>query len=282
MDSTTSSKAVNADRQDSKEENPGSSSHEMGLEDCYAGWDLTGMMMPVPMAMMPMGYMQYDPSVVTSGVTTLMMKNLPNKVTRDLLLKHIDDAWFANSYDFVYLPIDPDTKANRGYAFINFVKSECAAMFANHFEGKMLRSYSSGKVIHITPAAIQGFDANYAFYHKLRVNQRDPEERPLFLRSITPDFRQTRSSERRHGKALLDSYTRSLLPAKPRYKTRAKLEEAGETAHPASPKNEAERPAKKPATKFCTECGEGGIEPHFKFCQHCGTPVVSHLDGDSD
>ena len=37
--------------------------------------------------------------------TTLMIKNIPNKYTQDLLLQDIDQK-FENAYDFFYLPID--------------------------------------------------------------------------------------------------------------------------------------------------------------------------------
>lgn len=39
--------------------------------------------------------------------TTLMIKNIPNKYTQELLLQDIDQQ-FKNAYDFFYLPIDFD------------------------------------------------------------------------------------------------------------------------------------------------------------------------------
>jgi len=39
------------------------------------------------------------------GKTTLMIRNIPNKYTQDLMLERIDRK-FSNTYDFFYLPID--------------------------------------------------------------------------------------------------------------------------------------------------------------------------------
>ena len=38
--------------------------------------------------------------------TTVMLRNLPNDYTREMLLALLDTQGFANSYDFVYMPID--------------------------------------------------------------------------------------------------------------------------------------------------------------------------------
>lgn len=55
-----------------------------------------------------------------ADVHTIMMRNLPNKYTQAMLMEDIDAAGFNGSYEFFYLPMDPVTNANKGYAFINF------------------------------------------------------------------------------------------------------------------------------------------------------------------
>merc|ERR1719440_2068771 len=97
-----------------------------------------------------------------NNVCTVMMRNLPNQVTQELLTTEINNAGFLHAYDFIYLPIDPETNANRGYAFINFTTPGLALMFKMHFEGRKLSNFNSNKVVSVVPAALQGFDANFA------------------------------------------------------------------------------------------------------------------------
>lgn len=67
--------------------------------------------------------------------TTVMLRNLPNNYTRAMLLKHIDDKGFAGSYDFFYLPIDFNSQACLGYAFINLCSPEHACALMTTFDG---------------------------------------------------------------------------------------------------------------------------------------------------
>jgi len=52
--------------------------------------------------------------------TTIMIQNIPNKFTKELLIKEINEN-FKGKYDFFYLPIDMKNNCNQGYAFVNFV-----------------------------------------------------------------------------------------------------------------------------------------------------------------
>ena len=45
-------------------------------------------------------------NIEKDGRTTLMLRNIPNKYTRDMLLQEIDSWNFKKKYDFFYLPID--------------------------------------------------------------------------------------------------------------------------------------------------------------------------------
>jgi len=82
----------------------------------------------------------------------------------------------------LYLPIDPETNANKGYAFVNFTSPQSAWMFKMAFEGRKMSRFKSEKLVSVMPSALQGFEANYAHYSKTRVNRGDPSARPLFLR----------------------------------------------------------------------------------------------------
>eukprot|EP00435_Cladocopium_sp_Y103_P054316 s206_g17.t1 len=120
-----------------------------------------------------------------SAVTTVMMRNIPNKYTQRMLLMEVQSCGFLGTFDFLYLPIDAETAANRGYAFLNFFDPGSAWMFRCMFEGRKMSRFNSKKVISVVPATLQGFDANYAHYNRARVSRGDPSARPLFLREPT-------------------------------------------------------------------------------------------------
>eukprot|EP00929_Paragymnodinium_shiwhaense_P100017 TRINITY_DN61_c0_g1_i2.p1 TRINITY_DN61_c0_g1~~TRINITY_DN61_c0_g1_i2.p1 ORF type:complete len:269 (-),score=58.17 TRINITY_DN61_c0_g1_i2:387-1193(-) len=123
-----------------------------------------------------------------AGSTTIMMRNLPNKYTQGVLLRDIRDQGFKahEHFDFFYLPIDRKNGANLGYAFMNFCTEDFAIAFAQALQGRQLRRYQSRKVIEVTPASVQGYDANMKFYSTTRVAQcRDLSCRPLFFHEAT-------------------------------------------------------------------------------------------------
>ncbi|CAE7581141.1 ML5 [Symbiodinium natans] len=112
-----------------------------------------------------------------------MMRNLPNKYTQRMLLLEVNHAGFLGAFDFFYLPIDTETGANRGYAFLNFLDPALAWMFRLMYEGRKMSRFNSSKVITVVPATLQGFEANYMHYAFSRVSRGDPAARPLFLRA---------------------------------------------------------------------------------------------------
>merc|ERR1719326_1605062 len=121
--------------------------------------------MPMFMPMLPMGgspmgapslpnlaaptpAMAFEDSAI---VHTVMMRNLPNKYTQQMLLEEINLAGFAGTFDFFYLPIDPETRANRGYAFINFDLPDNAHKFMAAFEGRQMFRFDSKKFVSCKP-----------------------------------------------------------------------------------------------------------------------------------
>jgi len=138
-------------------------------------------------------------------VYTVMMRNLPNKYSQHLLVQEIAEAGFGEAYDFLYLPMDNQTGANRGYAFINFVRSSLAQRFKLAYEGKSMKSFNSSKIVNVTPAALQGFEANLQHYSSTKVNRGSPGSRPIFLRNaenaaklnLPPKKERTRHPRRR-------------------------------------------------------------------------------------
>ena len=87
--------------------------------------------------------------------TTLMIKNIPNKFNRDLLLSIIDQN-FKKAYDLFILPTDANRYKNFGYSFINFTSSYYIPYFYFLFHRKKWSSTNSQKVCEITYSKIQG------------------------------------------------------------------------------------------------------------------------------
>jgi len=67
--------------------------------------------------------------------TTVILRNVPNDVSRDMLLQLLDEEGFAGKYDFVYLPIDFKSNAGFGYAFVNLIDGLVANSFRSRFNG---------------------------------------------------------------------------------------------------------------------------------------------------
>ena len=122
-------------------------------------------------------------NVASSGqVTTLMIRNIPNRYTQTELMSELKEAGFDNKFDFFYLPMDHETHANFGYAFINFVDEHDVEPFTKRFNGLKLNRFTSNKIIQIVPAQLQGFQANLQHYCKKAVCTDDNiDYRPLFF-----------------------------------------------------------------------------------------------------
>jgi len=239
-------------------------------------------------------------------VYTVMMRNLPNKVTQQQLLQHLDDEGFLNAYDFMYLPIDPETNANRGYAFINFTTLGMALIFRMHFEGQRFSNFHSNKVLSIVPAKLQGFEANYSHYSNAHFNYPDPAAWPLFLREPSYTGKPVQSGKQ-NSQSLIDQAAKelrrkqqqqkqqaqhaltaaransrpstTLVPAVPAASAApaetAEASEVSASAEVAEGTSSAEE-SKESSTrvaKFCYSCG-GSLEGYFKFCRYCGSSVT--------
>jgi hypothetical protein len=97
------------------------------------------------------------------GCTTVMLRNIPNKYTREMLVKQLSSE-FRGRFDFVYLPIDFKNRCNVGYGFINFRTVDACDEFVTKFNGvdvrKCLPGLNSRKVAEVTPARVQGLEEN--------------------------------------------------------------------------------------------------------------------------
>lgn len=95
--------------------------------------------------------------------TTVMLRNIPNKYTREMLIDQLNQD-YCGQYDFMYLPIDFKNKCNVGYGFINFRTTEACENFVHQFHGvdvrRCLPGLNSRKVVEVTPARVQGCSEN--------------------------------------------------------------------------------------------------------------------------
>jgi len=244
-----------------------------------------------------------------ANVTTVMMRHLSNQYTQRILLEEIGQTGFTNKFDFLYLPIDPQTGRNKGYAFINFVDPSTAWSFRMSFDGRKMSRFNCSKVVSVTPAALQGFDANYAHYSTTRVTRGDPAARPLFLRqptNVTPQVQRRRGGRARRGGR--GSAIDQAVAARQREQDARKMGDRNsndgdydddddeeddeiiprgadcEKATLRQPAAAPVAPAQQPQMRF----GGGGTggSPDFsaaatvrpKFCTSCGTPVKPHYN----
>ncbi|CAH2078692.1 unnamed protein product [Thlaspi arvense] len=124
---------------------------------------------------------QLDLSKITSGEdlrTTLMIKNIPNKYTRKMLLAAIDET-NRGTYDFLYLPIDFKNKCNVGYAFINMVSPTFIIALHEAFSGKKWDKFNSEKVASLAYARIQGKTALIAHFQNSSLMNEDRRCHPI-------------------------------------------------------------------------------------------------------
>ena len=129
--------------------------------------------------------------------TTIMIKNIPNKFGRDLLLSTIDQN-FKGTYDLFILPTDGNKNKNFGYSFINFTSCYYIPFFYYMFNGKKWSSTNSQKICEITYSKVQGRDNLVAHYPNKIIhfnavtNQNEdqkyviPNEYKMFFNKIYP------------------------------------------------------------------------------------------------
>jgi len=116
------------------------------------------------------------------NATTVMLRNIPNRYTPEELLAEMIAAGFDNTFNFFYLPIDFSTKRNRGYGFINFRDPENAKKFVEAFHQQRLTRYATQKILEVSPALTQGFDANVSQYVRKDAQRiQNPWFRPMIF-----------------------------------------------------------------------------------------------------
>lgn len=115
-------------------------------------------------------------------ITTLMLRNIPNKYSQNSLMQEINELGFSGSYNFFYLPMDIHNRSNVGYAFINFLCPVEAEHFRGKFQGHAFLRFHSRKVGDVCDAHLQGLDANILhFEHRAVSLARNDQYRPAVI-----------------------------------------------------------------------------------------------------
>ncbi|KAI1094580.1 RNA recognition motif 2-domain-containing protein [Rostrohypoxylon terebratum] len=118
--------------------------------------------------------------------TTIMLRNIPNKVNQSMLKNIVDKSSFGK-YDFMYLRIDFANDCNVGYAFINFVDPLDIIPFVRAVGNQKWGCFKSDKIAEISYATIQGKDCLVQKFRNSSVMLEAPHYRPkLFFTDNGP------------------------------------------------------------------------------------------------
>jgi len=115
--------------------------------------------------------------------TTLMLRNLPNKYTRDMLLEEIAEKGLLGDLDFFYLPIDLRHKCNVGYCFLNIADPANVQRFKDTFHNGKLEQVKSGKTCVVSDAKLQGLAVNIESYRNSAVMNMAEKYHPLIFKN---------------------------------------------------------------------------------------------------
>eukprot|EP00397_Hematodinium_sp_SG-2012_P023221 GEMP01024114.1.p1 GENE.GEMP01024114.1~~GEMP01024114.1.p1 ORF type:complete len:465 (+),score=62.65 GEMP01024114.1:233-1627(+) len=233
-------------------------------------------------------------------ITTVMLRNIPNKYTQHTLLDELCRHGFTcgQAIDFFYLPIDSHTNANFGYAFINFMSIQFHEAFRKMFEGRRLERYNSRKILCVVPASLQGLQANWNHYSMSTVmSHPEADRRPLFFnvdRQWSPAACASwaASSWKTAGMGKKGGHERQAMSARPARKSNTILRSSSdstaklllpycsdrvgsnssscavESVH--TPLSDRGGTSSSGFAKFCGNCGSKRIDV-AKFCTQCGS-----------
>ncbi|CAL0304257.1 unnamed protein product [Lupinus luteus] len=120
-------------------------------------------------------YSSITPVRVDGEETTVMIRNIPNKYTRDSLVDYLEKQCMLENhkaednesggsgkdcivlaFDFVYLPIDFKSGLNKGYAFVNFTSPKGAWKFNMTASNMKWDLFQSHKIRKVVAARLQG------------------------------------------------------------------------------------------------------------------------------
>jgi len=115
-------------------------------------------------------------------VHTMMIRNLPRRITQIDLKREIDSDGFKGAYDFLYMPSVIAAKQGKGYAFVNFAKPQDAVRFAEAWHGSRRLKMGRKANLDISAASVQGREANIRSWKKSKTSRiANPSFRPIIF-----------------------------------------------------------------------------------------------------
>mmetsp|Transcript_8142 Transcript_8142/g.24705 ORF Transcript_8142/g.24705 Transcript_8142/m.24705 type:complete len:325 (-) Transcript_8142:346-1320(-) len=115
-----------------------------------------------------------------AGMTTVMIRNLPSALSQPGFLSELDSSGFKDLYDFAYMPSSFEESHGKGFAFVNFITPAIAGTFMGAWY-RSQRFGNEGTQLNLSPAAMQGLEANYSRWARQRIDRiRNPAFRPFF------------------------------------------------------------------------------------------------------
>lgn len=117
--------------------------------------------------------------------TTCMIKNIPNKITDEMLFNFINDIC-PRGFDFLYLRMDFKARLNVGYAFINFLSVENVLKFAKSKLGVKWGVFLSEKTVQMCYASIQGKENLIEKFRNSAIMEEEESFRPKIYHSSGP------------------------------------------------------------------------------------------------
>jgi len=120
----------------------------------------------------------------TGGVTTLVIRNIPARYTKEILLQE----WLVDgTFDFIYLPFSFKQKRTAGYAFVNFASSAAASAFQSQWHGRPLCAQVSSSKLSIGAAEVQGLEENVRHLINCKINR---VKNPKYLPTVFDGLRE--------------------------------------------------------------------------------------------
>lgn len=113
------------------------------------------------------------------GSTTLMVRNIACRYSREDVVRFLADLGFDCAYDFLYLPLNAMQRANLGYFFINFKTEASSNRCRELLQGNSLGTSQTEKRCDVSLARVQGSKNISKHFHRKAIMR--SSHAPIFV-----------------------------------------------------------------------------------------------------